>query len=113
MEEAKLSGFPASDRGRPIKDGEAFQFYGETMSEVKLPEPFGYLTTSLGRFPVFDWTSGHAIFTADQLRQAVLQERERLSGLLSKCAAIAEWHIGDGDECGVLAREVYEAIRKG
>jgi hypothetical protein len=32
--------------------------------------------------------------------------------LLAKCAQIAEWHLQDNDECGVLAREVYEAITK-
>lgn len=32
--------------------------------------------------------------------------------LLAKCAQIAEWHLQDNDECGVLAREVYEAISK-
>lgn len=52
-------------------------------------------------------------FARDYARQAVLRERERNKALMEKCADIAEWHIADRDECGVLAREVYEAIRKG
>jgi hypothetical protein len=46
-------------------------------------------------------------------RAAVLAEREKQAALLAKCAQMAEWHLGDGDECGILAREVYAAIRKG
>lgn len=57
------------------------------------------------------------LFSGDQMRdyarRAVLRERERNKALMEKCADIAEWHIADRDECGVLAREVYEAIRKG
>lgn len=37
-------------------------------------------------------------------------ERKEAAALLDKCRQVAEWHVGDSDECGTLAREVLAGI---
>lgn len=82
--------------------------------ELKLPElpeiPYLPPSKSAEERILREWATAYGVECA---RQAVLAERQKLAELLDKCAEIAEWHIGDGDGCGVLAREVYAAIRKG
>ena len=45
-------------------------------------------------------------FTKDQ-SAGVLVSR----GLLETSLIMAEWHIGDGDECGKIARKIYQEIK--
>ena len=42
--------------------------------------------------------------------EGVEVEREALRELLTKAREVAEWHVSDGDECGVLARIVMAHI---
>lgn len=35
---------------------------------------------------------------------------EEAAPIFALAAAVAEWHIGDGDECGVVARELLAKI---
>lgn len=46
-----------------------------------------------------------------EVERAVAAERERWSRARELAAQCAEWHIGDGDECGEIARELYELLR--
>jgi hypothetical protein len=40
----------------------------------------------------------------------VAAERGRNARVRKLAAICAEWHIGDGDECGEVARELYELL---
>ena len=44
------------------------------------------------------------------VRAAEAAEREVLRELMAKAREVAEWHVGDGDECGTLARIVIAKI---
>jgi hypothetical protein len=45
----------------------------------------------------------------EELTEA-LEALQRDDELLKKCRQIAEWHASDGDDCGILAREVMREI---
>lgn len=59
------------------------------MSEVKLPEPVGTVTTGYVQHEGQLMEQVADAYTADQMRAAVLAERERLTGMLPNLIQLA------------------------
>jgi hypothetical protein len=52
--------------------------------------------------------------TNDEIDNATMLSRKNATvdvGLMVKALTMAEWHLGDKDECGVIARALTEEVR--
>ena len=74
-------------------------------------EPGGEATTLVDRLrAVSGWRLSAGLTKSSALNNEAADEIERLRAVLCRAYECAEWHVSDGDECGIHARAVMAEI---